>query len=179
MELYKDNSSILHKLDMISYTMLPNSMTPYIKCATPWTIGLWRKSKSCDQNMCRQTTTVWRFLKLKCTVYTMWPDISSTSFIAWSLAIRLHVDRILPPCNYCHHPWCVGHKSYHKALSIMFDCDGISDHASWNEVLHYRDTKLSWYTLMRKGGVHICRVANGDLTWENKIIQNLMPIGTL
>ncbi len=25
----------------------------------------------------------------------------------------------------------------------MFGCDGISDHASWNEVFHYRDTKLS------------------------------------
>ncbi len=28
-------------------------------------------------------------------------------------------DQILPPCNYCHHPWCVGHKSYHKVLLIM------------------------------------------------------------
>ncbi len=27
----------------------------------------------------------------------------------------------------------------------MFGCDGISDYASWNEVFHYRDTKLSWY----------------------------------
>ncbi len=52
-------------------------------------------------------------------------------------------DRILAPCNYCHHPWCFGHKSHHKALLIMFGCDGISDHASWNEVFHYRDTKLS------------------------------------
>ncbi len=25
----------------------------------------------------------------------------------------------------------------------MFSCDGISDHASWNEVFHYWDTKLS------------------------------------
>ncbi len=25
----------------------------------------------------------------------------------------------------------------------MFGCDGISDHASWNEVFHYWDTKLS------------------------------------
>ncbi len=32
---------------------------------------------------------------------------------------------------------------YHKALLIMFGCDGISDHASWNEVFHYWDTKLS------------------------------------
>ncbi len=53
-------------------------------------------------------------------------------------------DRILAPCNYCHHPWCIGHKSYHKALLIMFGCDGISDHASWNEVFHYWDIKLSW-----------------------------------
>ena len=52
--------------------------------------------------------------------------------------------RILPPCNYCHHPWYVGGKSYHKALIIMFSCDGISDHASWNEVFHYWDTKFSW-----------------------------------
>ena len=54
------------------------------------------------------------------------------------------VDRILSPCNYCHHPWGDGHKSYHKALSFMFGCDGISDHACWNEVFHYWDTKLSW-----------------------------------
>ncbi len=27
-----------------------------------------------------------------------------------------HIDRTLAPCNYCHHPWCVGHNSYHKAL---------------------------------------------------------------
>ncbi len=26
------------------------------------------------------------------------------------------INRILAPCNYCHHPWCVGHTSYHKAL---------------------------------------------------------------
>ncbi len=57
------------------------------------------------------------------------------------------IDRILAPCNYCHHPWCVGHKSYHKALLIMFGCDGISDHASWNEVFHYWDTKLSWHVV--------------------------------
>ncbi len=25
----------------------------------------------------------------------------------------------------------------------MFGCDGIPDHTSWNEVFHYRDTKLS------------------------------------
>ncbi len=31
---------------------------------------------------------------------------------------------------------------------IMFGCDGISDHASWNEVFHYRDTKLSCVSLM-------------------------------
>ncbi len=49
---------------------------------------------------------------------------------------RYSVDRILAPCNYCHHPWCVGHKSYHKALLIMFGCDGISEHATWNEVFH-------------------------------------------
>ncbi len=53
-------------------------------------------------------------------------------------------DRILAPCNYCHHPWCGSHKSYHKALLTMFGCDGISDHASWNEAFHYWDTKLSW-----------------------------------
>ena len=43
-------------------------------------------------------------------------------------------DQTLPPCNHCHHPWCVGDKSYHKALLIMFSFDGMSDHASWNEV---------------------------------------------
>ena len=47
------------------------------------------------------------------------------------------ISRILPHCNLCHHPWCVGDKCYHKALIIMFSCDGISDHASWNEVFHY------------------------------------------
>ncbi len=26
------------------------------------------------------------------------------------------INRILSPCNNCHHPWCVGDKSYHKAL---------------------------------------------------------------
>ncbi len=51
--------------------------------------------------------------------------------------------QILPPCNYCHHSWCVGDKSYHKALIIMYSCDGISDHASWNEVFNYWDTKFS------------------------------------
>ncbi len=57
-------------------------------------------------------------------------------------------NRILPPCNYCHHPWCVGHKSYHKALLIMFSCDGMSDHAIWNEAFHYWDTKLSrWWDI--------------------------------
>ncbi len=34
-----------------------------------------------------------------------------------------------------------------KLLLIMFGCDGISDHASWNEVFHYGDTKLSWQAL--------------------------------
>ena len=52
-------------------------------------------------------------------------------------------DRTLPPCNSCHHPWCVGDKSYHKALLIMFSCDGMSDYTSWNDVFHYWDTKLS------------------------------------
>ncbi len=55
-----------------------------------------------------------------------------------------YIDRILPACNYCHHPWCVGDKCYHKALIIMFSWDGLSDHASWNEVCHYWDTRLSW-----------------------------------
>ncbi len=39
----------------------------------------------------------------------------------------------------------------------MFGCDGISDHASWNEVFHYKDTKLSccekdpiWYQFLKK-----------------------------
>ncbi len=50
--------------------------------------------------------------------------------------------------NYCHHSWCVGDKSYHKALLIMFSCDGISDHASWNEVFHYRDTNLSRWSII-------------------------------
>ncbi len=33
-------------------------------------------------------------------------------------------NRLVSPCNYCHHPWCVGDKSYHKALLIMVSCDG-------------------------------------------------------
>ncbi len=59
-------------------------------------------------------------------------------------------NRILPPCNYCHHPWCVGDKSYHKALLIMFSCDGISDHGGWNDVFHYRDTKFSCSILLQR-----------------------------
>ena len=60
------------------------------------------------------------------------------------LALSVKLDRIIAPCNYCHHPWCVGDNSYHKALLIMFSCDGMSDHASWSEVFHYWDTRLSW-----------------------------------
>ncbi len=70
----------------------------------------------------------------------LWAYPSST------VNISFRHNRILAPCNCCHHPWCFGHKSYHKALLIMFGCDGISDHASWNEVFHYRDTKLSCQT---------------------------------
>ncbi len=66
------------------------------------------------------------------------------SFMDFKFHFFPQVDPILPPCNYCHHPWCVGDKSYHKGLKIMFSCDGNSDHASWNEVFHYWDTKLSW-----------------------------------
>ena len=62
------------------------------------------------------------------------------------LSIDTLYDQILPPCNYCHHPWCVGGKCYHKALLIMFSCAGMPDHASWNEVFHFWDTKLSWFT---------------------------------
>ncbi len=68
--------------------------------------------------------------------------ITSVDFVSQSNSSSL--DWILPPCNYCHHPWCVGNNSYHKAISIMFICNGISDHASLNEVFHYWDTKLSW-----------------------------------
>ena len=72
-------------------------------------------------------------------------------------------DRILPPCNYCHHPWWVGDKSYHKALFIMFSCDGISDHAGWNEVFHYRDTKFSWI---------LCTyLVNANVTCDNSYLQ--------
>ncbi len=52
-------------------------------------------------------------------------------------------NQILSPCNYYYHPWCVGDKSCHKALFIMFRCDGMSDHDSWNEVFHYGDTEFS------------------------------------
>ncbi len=31
-----------------------------------------------------------------------------------------NINQILPACNYCHLPWCVGYNSYHKALLIMF-----------------------------------------------------------
>ncbi len=57
-----------------------------------------------------------------------------------------YTDRILPPCNYCHDPWCVGDKSYLKALLNMFSCDDNSDYAIWNEVFHYWDRKLSWWS---------------------------------
>ncbi len=69
------------------------------------------------------------------------------SFMENITSTMVSLDRILPPCNCCHHPWCVGDKSYHKALLIMFSFDGISDHASWNEVFHYRDTKLSCHNI--------------------------------
>ncbi len=36
-------------------------------------------------------------------------------------------------------------------LLIMLGCDGISDHASWNEVFHYWDTKLSCLTMNGPG----------------------------
>ncbi len=67
------------------------------------------------------------------------------NFISWNkhIIIWCYWPNILPrlrvfcvasiefaPCNYCNHPWCVGHKSYHKALLIMFGCDGISEHAT-------------------------------------------------
>ncbi len=63
-----------------------------------------------------------------------------------------YVDRILAPCNYCLHPSCVDHKSYHNTLLIMFSCDGISDHASWNEVFHYWDTRFA--TICEQDGLH-------------------------
>ncbi len=37
---------LLHVLTCVT---LSDSATPYSKCATPYTIGLWRKWKSCDQ----------------------------------------------------------------------------------------------------------------------------------
>ena len=58
--------------------------------------------------------------------------------------LSFRTNQILCARNYCHHPWCVGDKSYRKALLIMFTCDGMSDHASRNEDFHYWDTKLSW-----------------------------------
>ncbi len=77
----------------------------------------------------------------------LWFPIGNSSTISYvrSNDNLSYIIQILAPCNYCHHPWCVGHKSYHIALLIMFGCDGISDHASWNEVFHYWDTKLSWW----------------------------------
>ncbi len=37
----------------------------------------------------------------------------------------------------------------------MFGCDGISDHASWNEVFHYRDTKLSCIQVLPPANAYI------------------------
>ena len=79
----------------------------------------------------------------------VWPFILQQPYCWMSLSVCtactvLHLPpSVLPPCNYCHHPWSVGDKSYHKALLIVFSCDGMSDHASWNEVFHYWDTELS------------------------------------
>ncbi len=79
----------------------------------------------------------------QCQIKQNWSGIDRQWSLWETFRILISSDRILAPCNYCHHPWYVGHKSYHKALLIMFGCDGISDHANWNEVFHYKDTKLS------------------------------------
>ncbi len=65
-------------------------------------------------------------------------------------------DRILPPCNYCHHPWCFVDKSHHRSVLIMLSCYGISDHVSLSEVSHYWDTKLSWqgYLVVQRINYH-------------------------
>ncbi len=38
-----------HDFTGACYSTLSDSSAPYSKCATPYTIGLWRKYKSCDQ----------------------------------------------------------------------------------------------------------------------------------
>ncbi len=57
------------------------------------------------------------------------------------------INWILPPCNYCHHSWCASRmccrQTYHKGVIIMFICDDMSDHVSWNEVFHYHVTALT------------------------------------
>ena len=56
------------------------------------------------------------------------------------------------------HPWCVTDKSYHKALLIVFGCDGITDHASWNEVFNYCPSILVQST-RPSGGTYLEQIA--------------------
>ena len=61
------------------------------------------------------------------------------------LSIQCHFDQILAPCNCCHHPWCVGHKSYHKALLRGRDRKDFT--ASYNHVWlrwHLIPCQLEW-----------------------------------
>ncbi len=72
--------------------------------------------------------SIWRIIQSH--VFT-WPSISRIINQHARLITALP-DQILPPCNYCHHPWCItciGDKSYHKALLTMFRCNGMSGHA--------------------------------------------------
>ncbi len=106
----------------------------------------------------------------------------------------LEFNRIL-----AHHPWCVGHKSYHKALLIKFGCDGISDHASWNEAYHYWDTKLSWHSATLKclqcsfgnfyfifqvymcvgKGTHVFGRHLGDMPWDQALSRKSHVYATI
>ena len=53
--------------------------------------------------------------------YYLTPYVILESHYIYKIKSMCRNDWIFPPCNYCYHPWCVSHKSYH-----------ISDHASWN-----------------------------------------------
>ncbi len=110
--------SHIHALDSLYYSLIwTKTHRPRYPCQIPWA-GL-----------------TWYYIMLVA-LFTANSDWKCCGQSPIPLQCNITTDRILAPCNYCHHPWCVSHTSYHKALLIMFGCDGISDHASWNEVFH-------------------------------------------
>ncbi len=69
----------------------------------------------------------------------------------------------------------------------MFGCDGISDHGSWNEVFHYRDTKLSCTKSRSQSRTLFCTAAQNyetvlisispkdvGLLWYHQMLERIM-----